>query len=416
MRTFSKLFVTVLIFCFTPPASAVEVPQAFNFQGTGYGHGVGMSQIGAKARALSGDSASAILNYYYKGVEILPMQDTQILRVNIGHLLSAASIKSGTAGSTVAIYQGDIKDRTDVLPLAMLTSKSGVSLTQLGSQVLPSIVTGKKSQLLTPGKEWTIRWSGTRYMPGLDSTVSLNIAGKSVKYRHGQIQIKSVKAGLLGYKMEITNSVRLHDEYLYGVSEVPSSWPTATLQAQAIASRTYALFKAGQIKYGCDCDLYGGISDQSFAGFSKESEPIYGGLWKAAVNSTAVGDQMGSVITYQGKPISTYFFSSSGGQTETSLNAWGTAQDYTMSVSDPSSLDPVINPRFYTWNKSITQAVIAKAFLLPDVLSLTIASRNETGTVARIIAISSTGVSAELRGETFRSRTALPSAWFTVIN
>lgn len=416
MRTFKKLLVLCLIFLATPTATAADLPQTFAFKGAGYGHGVGMSQIGAKAKALAGEDASTIINYYYKGITIAPVVDTQILRVNIGHLLTSASIKSGSVGSTVNIYQGDIKDRVDALPIASLTSKSGISLTQLGSQVIPTIVTGKKTQLLPPGKDWTIRWSGTRYLPGSDSTVSVKIAGKSVKYRHGQIQIKSVKAGAAGYKMEITNSVRLHDEYLYGVSEVPSSWPAAAMQAQAIASRTYALYKAGQIKYSCDCDLYGHISDQTFAGFSKEAEPIYGALWKAAVAATSQGDQMGLAITYLDKPISTYFFSSSGGVTETSLNAWGTAQAYTASVADPSSLDPLINPRYYTWNKTITQEIAAKAFALPDVVSLVIASRNETGTVGTITATTSTGVVASLRGETFRSRTQLPSAWFDFSN
>ena len=399
MRTFKKLLVLCLIFLVTPTATAADLPQTFSFKGAGYGHGVGMSQIGAKAKALAGEDASTIINYYYKEITIAPVVDTQILRVNIGHLLTSASIKSGSVGSTVNIYQGDIKDSVDALPIASLTSKSGISLTQFGSQVIPTIVTGKKTQLLPPGKDWTIRWSGTRYLPGGDSTVSVKIAGKSVKYRHGQIQIKSVKAGAAGYKMEITNSVRLHDEYLFGVSEVP-----------------YALYKAGKIKYSCDCDLYGHISDQTFAGFSKEAEPIYGALWKAAVAATSQGDQMGLAITYLDKPISTYFFSSSGGVTETSLNAWGTAQAYTASVADPSSLDPLINPRYYTWNKTITQEIAAKAFALPDVASLVIASRNETGTVGTITATSSTGVVASLRGETFRSRTQLPSAWFDFSN
>jgi hypothetical protein len=39
---------------------------------------------------------------------------------------------------------------------------------------------------------------------------------------------------------------------------------------------------------------------------------------------------------------------------------------------------------------------------------------NPAGTVALIQATSSTGVTAELRGETFRSRSKLPSAWFSI--
>ena len=36
----------------------------------GYGHGVGMSQYGADAMASEGESATEILHYYYKQIEI----------------------------------------------------------------------------------------------------------------------------------------------------------------------------------------------------------------------------------------------------------------------------------------------------------------------------------------------------------
>jgi hypothetical protein len=74
----------------------------------------------------------------------------------------------------------------------------------------------------------------------------------------------------------------------------------------------------------------------------------------------------------------------------------------------------VLNPRFATWSREISQSVIAQAFLLPDVVSLNVLSLNPAGTVASIQATSSTGLIAILRGETFRSRSKLPSAWFAL--
>jgi stage II sporulation protein D len=41
------------------------------FRGTGYGHGVGMSQLGAQRMALEGFSSEDILKHYYKDVDIL---------------------------------------------------------------------------------------------------------------------------------------------------------------------------------------------------------------------------------------------------------------------------------------------------------------------------------------------------------
>ncbi|MEC3654381.1 SpoIID/LytB domain-containing protein [Bacillus siamensis] len=43
---------------------------AFTITGKGYGHGIGMSQYGAKARAESGDSYSSILKFYYPGTTL----------------------------------------------------------------------------------------------------------------------------------------------------------------------------------------------------------------------------------------------------------------------------------------------------------------------------------------------------------
>ena len=376
---------------------------------------MGLSQIGARGKALAGESANSILSYYYAGTQIVSLSDNQNIRVNIGHLLPQATLKSGVQGSVLNLYVGDVGEDLLAIPAASLTSKSGISFIQQSSKVSAYIVTGKNSQLIGTSPTWSARWSGTRYLEGAPSTVSLKVNSKSVKYRYGQIQVKSVKAPIIGHRMEITNTVRIHDEYLFGISEVPSSWPTQALIAQGIASRSYALSKVGTPKRSCDCNVYNNISDQAFVGISKEIEPIYGPMWKAAVQASSTSESTGEVITINNLPITAFFTSSSGGQTETSVNAWGQERSFTTSVADPYSQDPVLNPRFFTWNRSLDQAILAKAFLLIDVVSLSINSRNTTGTVATITATSSDGKTSTLRGETFRSRTQLPSAWFNLI-
>jgi SpoIID/LytB domain protein len=369
-----------------------------------------MSQIGARAKAIAGETATAIISYYYKDVGIEPLDDSKILRVNIGHLLTSAKMATATQDATMQIFSGDIGDAQDVVPLATVPVKSSLNFTILGSTVLPSIVTGKKTVSIPRNRIFTVRWSGTRYLPGVDGVISLSHTTTTKKYRYGQMQFRAVKAATLGYRIEVTNSVRLSDEYLWGISEVPSSWPEAALQAQAIASRTYAMSKAGIYRTACDCDLYGEISDQSFLGYAKEIEKGWGQFWKAAVTNTA-----GLTITQAGKPITAYFGSSTGGLTETAVNAWGTEKSFTQTVADVSSLDPVLNPRFYKWDRTITQASVAAAFLLPDVVTLEIVTKNATGTVGTIRATSSTGIQKSLRGETFRSRTKIPSAYFELV-
>jgi len=412
MRIFKPLVLAISIALMMPAqSSAIDVPVSFQVQGAGYGHGVGMSQIGARAKPIAGETATAIISYYYKDVAIEPLDDTKILRVNIGHLLTSAKMATATQDATMQIFSGDIGDAQDVVPLATVPVKSSLNFTILGSTVLPSVVTGKKTVSIPRNRIFTVRWSGTRYLPGIDGVISLSHTNTTKKYRYGQMQFRAVKAATLGYRIEVTNSVRLSDEYLWGISEVPSSWPEAALQAQAIASRTYAMSKAGIYRSSCDCDLYGEISDQSFLGYAKETEKGWGQFWKAAVTNTA-----GLTITQAGKPITAYFGSSTGGLTETAVNAWGTEKAFTQTVADVSSLDPALNPRFYKWDRTITQASVAAAFLLPDVVSLEIVTKNATGTVGTIRATSSAGIQKSLRGETFRSRTKIPSAYFDLVS
>ena len=400
---------TLVLTIFPSAASAAEVPATFAFQGSGYGHGVGMSQIGARAKALAGESATAILQYYYTGTAIETVTDTQILRINVGHLLTSAKLRSDSNGAQLQLFAGDLGETQTAAPLATLASKTSLNLALTNNLIAISTTRGSKNTAVATGTTFTLRWIGTRYLEGPVTVLSLTTGNTVNRYRHGQMSFKIIRDKVLGKRIEIINSVRLQDEYLWGISEVPSSWPAAALEAQAIASRTYAYAKSFKLRAACDCQLYGTISDQTFAGYSKESEPKFGELWKAAVNRTA-----GSIITFAGAPITAYFTSSSGGATETSEHAWGTATPYTVSVSDSASVNAVLNPRFATWSREISQSVIAQAFLLPDVVSLNVLSLNPAGTVASIQATSSTGLIAILRGETFRSRSKLPSAWFAL--
>jgi len=405
----SKAFLA-LLFVFSTliaTAHAADVPTVFSFQGSGYGHGVGLSQMGARSMALAGQNSEQILKYFYKDIAIEPKDDSKILRVNIGHLLSSAKISSTLKGSQLQIIQGDMGSE-NVIPVFSLADS--VTFSIIGSTVSPRLTIGKTAQVLTRSKTFTIRWSGTRYLDGPDTIISVTHSGFTQKYRYGQIQVKAVKSPT-GYRIEMTNSVRLADEYLWGVSEMPSFWPVAALEAQAIASRTYALSKAGIYRSACDCDLYGEISDQTFLGYAKEIEKKYGVVWKEVVTRTT-----GLTITQAGLPITAYFFSSSGGKTELALNAWGSTKAYTQIVDDPGSLDLTLNPRFVSWNREVPQSIIAAAFLLPDVVSLEILGVNESGTVTQIQATSSKGVKVVLRGETFRSRTKIPSAWFSLVS
>ena len=388
-KNFLALLIAALISS-AAPAQAIEIPPTFEFTGSGYGHGVGMSQIGARSRALAGESASAILNYYYKDVQVAPFVDTHTIRVNIAHLVKSVSFTTHTPGARIDVFEGDVGNSTQSLPLTSFATKKRTTFTTAS---------------LPKEKALTLRWVGE------NPIITMTQGSVSTKYKYGYITIKALKGALV-----VTNTLALRDEYLWGISEVPSSWPAAMLEAQAIASRSYALSKLSVIRPSCDCQVYSHITDQNFVGYSKESEARFGLLWKDAVSRTIVDTQTSLVVLSNGKPAQTYFFSSSGGATQTTRDAWGEATAFTQSVPDSASVDIKLNPRFASWKASSTQELVAKAFLLPNVVSLEILSRNQAGAVTYIAATSSDGVTKKIRGDTFRSRAKLPSPWFSLVS
>lgn len=388
-KNFLALLITALITS-AAPAQAIEIPPTFEFTGSGYGHGVGMSQIGARSRALSGESATAILNYYYKDVQVVPFVDTHTIRVNIAHKVKSVAFTTHTPGARIDVYEGEVGNLTQPMPFTSFATKQRATFTVAS---------------LSKVKVLTLRWVGE------NPIITMTHGSVATKYKYGFITIKVVRGAL-----EVTNTLSLRDEYLWGISEVPSSWPAAILEAQAIASRSFALSKLGVIRPNCDCQVFSHISDQNFVGYSKESEPRFGRLWKDAVSRTIIDTTTSLVVISNGKPAQTYFFSSSGGATQTSFDAWGGATAYTQSVPDTASVDVKLNPRFASWKASSTQELVAKAFLLPNIVSLEILSRNQAGAVTFIAGTSSDGVTKKIRGDTFRSRAKLPSPWFSLVS
>ena len=388
MRMYKSAIALLIALTFIPSANALD---SFSFTGNGYGHGVGLSQIGGKAMALDGKSAEEIIKYYYTGVAVEPVADWYDVRVNIGHQLTNASISLVSNVGFIDVNGYQITDKTLVANFKM--TPAGIVTTITKSKVFVSN--------LPAAKEILIQWSGTRNLPGDSAVVAFN-SGKTQRYQYGFMNLLVV-----GKYFEATNSLRLKDEYLYGISEVSSAWPTEMLKAQVIAARSYAIAKAGIYRPSCDCDLYGTVQDQLFVGLGKLSEAKYGALWKAAVDATNVDEESGLTATYMGNPISAYYSSSTSGMTESALNAFGTDVEYLQPVADPVSLDPKRNPNYAVWKRTISGAVIAKAFGLLDVQKLVVKDK-------RIEATSLNGAKASLRLETFRSRAGLPSSFFTV--
>lgn len=399
-------------------AAAAPVPATVTFTGSGVGHGVGMSQYGALGMARGGATTNQILTHYYTGTTVAPVTDDVQLRVNLMHQVPSAAFRTealATGGGTLEIALTGVPVVHAAAMTAYVVSRSPAGVT------VSAVTASGPARVIGTGPVLALRWSGTR-VPGttgtlpsvLDLTGSVGgLTGGGHRYRYGWVEVTPSANSSTG--LEVVNVLRLHDEYLLGIGEVPSSWPSAALQAQVIAARSYALarYGTGAMNGSCRCQVDSGNGpfwDQNFVGYGKETG-AGGSLWRAAVLATDASATTGQAVLYGGKVITAYYGAATGGRTQASQDVWGTRLPWAQSVDDHWSLDPAISP-WAQWNPRVrTQAQLAAAFGLPDVIALDLSQRLVSHALAKVTATSSTGKTSVLSGGTFAARLSLPSTW-----
>ena len=140
--------------------------------------------------------------------------------------------------------------------------------------------------------------------------------------------------------------------YLVGVvrAEMPASFALEALKAQAVAARTYTLYKMenGGSERHPDADTCADIncckaymSGEAAAALWGEQAQEYEEKIRRAVSETD-----GECILYEGKPLLAVFHSSSPGMTMDAQDVWSSALPYLVSVSSPEGSETV--PNFHT--------------------------------------------------------------------
>lgn len=134
--------------------------------------------------------------------------------------------------------------------------------------------------------------------------------------------------------------------YLKGVlaAEMPAAFEQEALKAQAVAARTYLYSRlaateekgaAEEHKGAAVCTDYKHC--QAWISKEKRMESWQEDQRKEYWNKIerAVDETKGQILTYEGKPISAVFFSTSAGKTENAVDVWGTETPYLVSVDSP---------------------------------------------------------------------------------
>ena len=339
-------------------------------KGRGFGHGIGLSQYGAQGFANQGRSYKQILGHYYTGTSI-DKADTQTIRVILRQGAGSVRITGATratggkeldakktytikrVGATIRIYDGS--DVVESYSNGLLVTDAGEPLTMMGTAI-GGVVSGS--------------------------------------YRGGMEFSESALGG-----MNVVNAVDI-DDYVMGVvpGEVPTSWHEEALKAQAVAARSYALAT----------DAGGALFDQ----WPDTRSQVYRGA-KAEVKSTnaAVRATAGEVVKYKGKTIAAYFFSTSGGRTESIENVWYSSKPvpYLKSVEDPYD---GASPK-HTWTIRYSQGTMQAKLgnLVKGTLrSIKVTKRGVSPRVVKATIVGSRGRTTT-DGTTLRARLGLNDTW-----
>ncbi|MHB0976694.1 MAG: SpoIID/LytB domain-containing protein [Candidatus Aquicultorales bacterium] len=385
-RTLASLL-ALLVLLTVVPAVPVAAEDPFVFSGKGFGHGIGMSQYGAKAYANQGWGYQAILKHYYTGIETGgKATGGQTIKVLLSES-SSMTVSSGTnAFKVINEANGGV--------IADAVAGSAYTVTKTGA--------GTYNVNGAGGYAGPIRFDP----PGADQTAYLlTVGGK--RYRG------SIRAKIFGSNVRAVNLVDF-ELYLRGIAEMPSSWPMEALKAQAVAARTYAYPK---LDNPGDFDLYADTRSQVYNGYEKEGEATYGVRWVQAVTGTWINGSGGVVATYGGTPISALYSSSSGGKTEHSENVWGTYYAYLRGVNDAATDSPYDNPG---WSYSIARAPLESALGVSGIREIQIGDQSGFSPRAKTVRIvKDDGTIVTMPGTDLRSRlgsTNIKSTWFTSIS
>jgi stage II sporulation protein D len=347
--TAAALFATAL------PASASAAK--WMIHGRGFGHGVGMSQYGAYGYAKHGREYRSILGHYYR--------HTRIAKAS-GHIkvLLLSGVRSvGFSGAKSACGKRLRKGR-------------GYAFADAGSKV--TLRTGRGRKLASCGGKGTAKGGHGIRVDGKGT-----YRGKLVAKESGGLQVVN-KVGL--------------DDYAAGViaNEMSSSWPQNALRAQAVASRSFGLSSSA----GRGFDVYDDTRSQVYGGKGTETKAT-----NRAVHATS-----GEVVRYRKQVITAFFFSTSGGQTESVQYVFGGDRvPYLQSVKDPyDDLSPV-----HKWTVRYSQREMESkldGLFRGRLKKIKVIKTGDSPRIVRAKVVGSRG-SSRASGSTLQGRLSLMSTW-----
>lgn len=436
-------------------AMAVVIPQAraqtgvpvVTLDGRGFGHGVGMSQWGAKYMADAGASYADILGTFYPGTGLGESGNPEVRiavytapdgRVTFsfpfgGEVRSAPSgdqvegfpVAVPPGGAVQVSYDGaryhvspSVTGRSASAPVSWSAQADCIPLLGpcqpapgcgLGCPTTPPPTTAPPAPTDPPPND-PAPPAPTDPPPAVDpgtpppssdpgSVTSApvyavsNDGGYTTVVERDRRYRGLLEATAGGGPLRVVNQVDV-DSYLTGMGEVPGDWPLEAMAAQAIVARTYALRAMSSSGELCDYDLC-----QVYIGADRESSGQ-----RAAVDYTS-----GIVVGYGGGLASTVYSADAGGISATTLEGFGT----------PDGLYPYLTTVRYDtpdplpWHLEVSLSDVASRLGYAGQLKQV--SISEAGPSGRALAITLDGSNgpAVVDGRQFAASLGLRSTLFT---
>ncbi|MFC7495074.1 MULTISPECIES: SpoIID/LytB domain-containing protein [unclassified Nocardioides] len=363
-------------------ASAWDVTPAarITITGQGYGHGHGMSQYGAEGAARQGLTYQQIAEFYYAGTQWGIAAGRVTVQLTVDSTPSDLVVR---ARSGLTLRDSKVRGRTPLpengaTAWRVVTGRSGVGqVSYLTDQWYPYTTLQGTGEFFAAGRPVTlVTPSGDRAYRGRLRTALTSSGARAT-----------------------VNELRL-EKYLRGVVplEMPASWSTEAVRAQAVAARTYAAYERAHPRSSaypiCDttsCQVYGGVAAEHPAA------------------SLAIRDTRTQILTSDGEPAFTQFGSSSGGWTSAG------SVPYLAAREDP--YDGWAGNPVHEWKVVLTDTRLEQAWpKVGDLSRIDVTSRDGNGTWGgRVgsITLAGTGGQVTVSGDTFRSVLGLRSTWLT---
>ncbi|HEY4095474.1 MAG TPA: SpoIID/LytB domain-containing protein [Baekduia sp.] len=346
-------------------------------KGHGYGHGIGMSQYGAMGYAEHGASYTDILDHYYEQTQVTQLGSAPDVRVLLQQKGKRVVVSGAVAAGSRKLSAG----------------KTYSTQRASGGRVALYSSTGRRMGTYAAPLRLAAPSGGSVKLSGLAANGLSN-----GRYR-GAIEVRPTASGV-----EAINAVGLED-YVRGVvsAETPAGWPAEALKAQAVAARTYAVTtNVGSTTDGID--QYADTRSQMYKGVAAELPAT-----DAATAATA-----GQVVTQSGKPVTTYFFSTSGGHTENIEFSFIGAlpQTWLKGVDDPyDSVSPRHSWGPITYSQATAQAKL-KGLVRGSFRGITVLERGSSPRIVRAEVDGTNGVT-QVTGPQLRDRFGLFDTWAT---